>query len=306
MKCNLGLSHPLSHDLLPCQFHLFSFYFYLDIFPMLLNTHQSQLNVFCVAKQLSPTTREHLWTQLHRHTHSAAILRPFIGIGLDIGDYSKAISQRRLCATLPDPATSWSTDNLPSKCFILQPRKYPTTLTNKTYTNSTSISGGKQTITISISTACRMGYHKAANESGGCRLCPPNSRTHEEGSERCDCLQGFSRLPTDPEDLGCTSKKHWVGVLETEGCHPFIRLTHWINDFLSLHLNLTILMPSTDCNSSRHKWTAHSHLSHYSVHIEWCRQAHLYKGGLGPPWKMYMYQVLFLRISQNSDILELK
>ncbi|XP_030287856.1 tyrosine-protein kinase receptor TYRO3 isoform X1 [Sparus aurata] len=52
--------------------------------------------------------------------------------------------------------------------------------------------------------ACRMGYHKAANESGGCRLCPPNSRTHEEGSERCDCLQGFSRLPTDPEDLGCT------------------------------------------------------------------------------------------------------
>uniref|UniRef100_A0A671XJL9 receptor protein-tyrosine kinase n=1 Tax=Sparus aurata TaxID=8175 RepID=A0A671XJL9_SPAAU len=109
--------------------------------------------------KLSPTTREHLWTQLHRHTHSAAILRPFIGIGLDIGDYSKAISQRRLCATLPDPATSWT---------------------------------------------CRMGYHKAANESGGCRLCPPNSRTHEEGSERCDCLQGFSRLPTDPEDLGCT------------------------------------------------------------------------------------------------------
>ncbi|XP_073331157.1 tyrosine-protein kinase receptor TYRO3 [Pagrus major] len=52
--------------------------------------------------------------------------------------------------------------------------------------------------------ACRMGYYKAANESGGCRLCPPNSRTHEEGSERCDCLQGFSRLPTDPDDLGCT------------------------------------------------------------------------------------------------------
>ncbi|XP_042368582.1 tyrosine-protein kinase receptor TYRO3-like [Plectropomus leopardus] len=25
-----------------------------------------------------------------------------------------------------------------------------------------------------------------------------------EGSQRCDCLQGFSRLPTDPDDLGCT------------------------------------------------------------------------------------------------------
>ncbi|XP_044041108.1 tyrosine-protein kinase receptor TYRO3 [Siniperca chuatsi] len=52
--------------------------------------------------------------------------------------------------------------------------------------------------------ACRMGHYKPANESGGCRLCPQNSRTHGEGSERCDCLQGFSRLPTDPDDLGCT------------------------------------------------------------------------------------------------------
>ncbi|XP_034712606.1 tyrosine-protein kinase receptor TYRO3 isoform X2 [Etheostoma cragini] len=51
---------------------------------------------------------------------------------------------------------------------------------------------------------CRMGYYKPANESGGCRPCPPNSRTHVEGSERCDCLQGFSRLPADPDDLGCT------------------------------------------------------------------------------------------------------
>lgn len=52
--------------------------------------------------------------------------------------------------------------------------------------------------------ACRMDHYKPASESGGCRLCPPNSRTQREGSERCDCLQGFSRLPTDPEDLGCT------------------------------------------------------------------------------------------------------
>ncbi|XP_028285497.1 ephrin type-A receptor 3 isoform X2 [Parambassis ranga] len=52
--------------------------------------------------------------------------------------------------------------------------------------------------------ACRMGYYKSANESGGCRLCPANTGTHREGSERCNCLNGFSRLPTDPYDLGCT------------------------------------------------------------------------------------------------------
>ncbi|CAK6968617.1 tyrosine-protein kinase receptor TYRO3 isoform X1 [Scomber scombrus] len=52
--------------------------------------------------------------------------------------------------------------------------------------------------------ACRMGYYKPADERGECRLCPPNSRTHREGSEKCDCAQGFSRLPSDPHDLGCT------------------------------------------------------------------------------------------------------
>ncbi|XP_028996065.1 tyrosine-protein kinase Mer [Betta splendens] len=52
--------------------------------------------------------------------------------------------------------------------------------------------------------ACRMSFYKPANDSEGCRPCPANSRTHREGSERCDCLQGFSRLPTDPRELGCT------------------------------------------------------------------------------------------------------
>lgn len=64
----------------------------------------------------------------------------------------------------------------------------------------------KEAMTISISPACRMGYYKPANDSAGCRLCPANTRTHGEGSERCDCLQGFSRLPTDSDDLSCTSK----------------------------------------------------------------------------------------------------
>ncbi|XP_070711215.1 tyrosine-protein kinase receptor TYRO3 [Pempheris klunzingeri] len=52
--------------------------------------------------------------------------------------------------------------------------------------------------------ACTMGYYKPANESGGCRLCPPNSRTRVDASESCDCLLGFNRLPADPEHLGCT------------------------------------------------------------------------------------------------------
>ncbi|XP_071334296.1 tyrosine-protein kinase Mer isoform X2 [Trachinotus anak] len=52
--------------------------------------------------------------------------------------------------------------------------------------------------------ACRMGYYKPTNDSAGCRLCPANTRTHREGSERCDCMQGFSRLPTESDDLSCT------------------------------------------------------------------------------------------------------
>uniref|UniRef100_A0A8D3EC35 receptor protein-tyrosine kinase n=1 Tax=Scophthalmus maximus TaxID=52904 RepID=A0A8D3EC35_SCOMX len=55
-----------------------------------------------------------------------------------------------------------------------------------------------------ICQACMMGYYKPANDSAGCRLCPANSRTRREGSERCDCLQGYSRLPTDSVDLSCT------------------------------------------------------------------------------------------------------
>ncbi|KAM4565173.1 tyrosine-protein kinase receptor TYRO3 [Fundulus diaphanus] len=51
--------------------------------------------------------------------------------------------------------------------------------------------------------ACRIGYYKSTNGRGGCQLCPPNTRTTKEGSENCECLQGFSRLPSDPHDLGC-------------------------------------------------------------------------------------------------------
>lgn len=96
---------------------------------------------------------------------------------------------------------------------------------------------GKETITISISSACRNGYYKPANESGGCRLCPPNSRTHGEGSERCDCLQGFNRLEMDPDDIGCTSKKHLVGLNENKQLSSYHRTCVW-NQTLKVYLSL--------------------------------------------------------------------
>ncbi|XP_074555401.1 tyrosine-protein kinase receptor TYRO3 [Halichoeres trimaculatus] len=52
--------------------------------------------------------------------------------------------------------------------------------------------------------ACGRGFYKPTNDSGGCRPCPPNSHTHTQGSEMCECVQGFSRLSSDPADLGCT------------------------------------------------------------------------------------------------------
>ncbi|TNM93427.1 hypothetical protein fugu_001603 [Takifugu bimaculatus] len=68
--------------------------------------------------------------------------------------------------------------------------------------------------------ACHMGYYKPANDDGACRLCPANTRTREEGSEMCTCVQGFSRLPSDPTDLGCTKPPS----------APVNLRTHWFND----------------------------------------------------------------------------
>lgn len=67
--------------------------------------------------------------------------------------------------------------------------------------------------------ACAVGYYKPANHSGGCSPCPANSITRGEGSVQCLCLQGFSRLPTDPERLGCTGQERC-----TDTC-PTLRLT---------------------------------------------------------------------------------
>ncbi|XP_059210589.1 ephrin type-A receptor 3-like [Centropristis striata] len=63
---------------------------------------------------------------------------------------------------------------------------------------------GHQVVMEDTCQACRMGFYKPANETAACQLCPPNTRTHAEGSESCDCLKGFRRLPSDPDHLGCT------------------------------------------------------------------------------------------------------
>ncbi|CAN9509770.1 unnamed protein product [Ophioblennius macclurei] len=52
--------------------------------------------------------------------------------------------------------------------------------------------------------ACRLGYYRAVGGPERCRSCPPNSMTLGEGAESCQCSPGFSRLPDDPEHLGCT------------------------------------------------------------------------------------------------------
>ncbi|KAM9836549.1 tyrosine-protein kinase receptor TYRO3 [Aulostomus maculatus] len=62
---------------------------------------------------------------------------------------------------------------------------------------------GHQNVTNACK-ACAMGFYKPAEDSGGCRLCPPHTHTQMEGSETCDCFSGFNRLPHDPDDLGCT------------------------------------------------------------------------------------------------------
>ncbi|XP_047435585.1 tyrosine-protein kinase receptor TYRO3-like [Mugil cephalus] len=75
--------------------------------------------------------------------------------------------------------------------------------------------------------ACRMGYYKASNQSGGCRLCPVNTRTRGEGSESCECVQGFSRLQTDPDHLGCTKPPSAPVNLTTHHLNDSVLTVTW-------------------------------------------------------------------------------
>ncbi|XP_027894335.1 ephrin type-A receptor 1 isoform X2 [Xiphophorus couchianus] len=75
--------------------------------------------------------------------------------------------------------------------------------------------------------ACRMGYYKPTNWGGECQLCPPNSRTPREGSESCECLQGFSRLPSDPHDLGCSKPPSAPLNLTTRAVNDSVLVLKW-------------------------------------------------------------------------------
>ncbi|XP_029382825.1 tyrosine-protein kinase receptor TYRO3 [Echeneis naucrates] len=117
--------------------------------------------------------------------------------------------------------------------------------------------------------ACRMGFYKSANDSAGCQLCPANSRTHVEGSERCDCLQGFSRLPTEPDHLSCTRKEPGVVVTVTPelyiskdelalAAHHYRRMSMWLTvGVLFAILLLMAVIPMVVC-LLRRNYTQHS------------------------------------------------
>ncbi|XP_043953813.1 ephrin type-A receptor 4-B isoform X2 [Gambusia affinis] len=75
--------------------------------------------------------------------------------------------------------------------------------------------------------ACRIGYYKPTNGGGECQLCPPNSMTPREGSESCECLQGFSRLPSDPHDLGCSKPPSAPLNLTTRTVNDSVLVLKW-------------------------------------------------------------------------------
>ncbi|KAM6967699.1 ephrin type-B receptor 5 [Aplochiton taeniatus] len=52
--------------------------------------------------------------------------------------------------------------------------------------------------------ACPMGYFKAVSGSDPCSVCPPNSRSGQEGLRVCDCRSAFYRAPTDANSSACT------------------------------------------------------------------------------------------------------
>lgn len=76
----------------------------------------------------------------------------------------------------------------------------------------TSIGPSEDADPVFVSLACPVGYYKPTPDEeeegeGGCRPCPENTSTLEEGAVMCSCVQGFLRLPTEPHHLGCTSEE---------------------------------------------------------------------------------------------------
>lgn len=59
---------------------------------------------------------------------------------------------------------------------------------------------------LSLSAACPVGYFKPVSGSVPCTVCPPNSRTSQEGSSVCECRSGFYRAANDANSSACTSE----------------------------------------------------------------------------------------------------
>ncbi|XP_067367623.1 ephrin type-B receptor 5 isoform X1 [Channa argus] len=53
--------------------------------------------------------------------------------------------------------------------------------------------------------ACPVGYFKSVSGSVPCLVCPPNSRTSQEGSSVCECRSGFYRAANDANSSACTT-----------------------------------------------------------------------------------------------------
>ncbi|XP_028850855.1 ephrin type-A receptor 4-B isoform X2 [Denticeps clupeoides] len=51
--------------------------------------------------------------------------------------------------------------------------------------------------------ACSVGSYRPARDNARCLPCPPNSESGFRGAVECRCVQGHSRLPSDPVNVSC-------------------------------------------------------------------------------------------------------
>lgn len=63
-----------------------------------------------------------------------------------------------------------------------------------------------RSVSFCVFAACPVGYFKSVSGSVPCSVCPPNSRTSQEGSNVCECRSSFYRAATDANSSACTSE----------------------------------------------------------------------------------------------------
>ncbi|XP_013868087.1 ephrin type-B receptor 5 isoform X2 [Austrofundulus limnaeus] len=65
--------------------------------------------------------------------------------------------------------------------------------------------GHEPNINGSACLSCPVGYFKSVSGSVPCSVCPPNSRTSQEGSSVCECRSSFYRAAGDANSSACTT-----------------------------------------------------------------------------------------------------